>query len=323
MGLFSQENMIKCGKCSTEFDLGKNKGSCPLCGFGRMSAEIKPIKEEKTIIVERTKDDFSFLNVPPEIKVKSGRVLANDETETWGSWLMFNDLFAVKFLSRVLAWKMEKENSDHIGLNSLVDDCKKTITKNGLSTLKGFPNDVKKEAAVGRLVYHFLATATKMGLFEVKAKRKHSKDVWKEYWEDIEVSLTKEGLEFARLKNQIFDEGKKEQILSEEEKNWLVSYLKQIDKQGYREYSILKEVYDFLKKGNNGNSDLWSWFENNKDFQDYIKQRSVRARENPKVFDKQLKNYARSFASAKVSLLREMGVVRNKRNDYTILGDLE
>ena len=53
MGLFSQENMIKCGKCSTEFDLGKNKGGCPLCGFGRSSVEVKPIKEEKKLLLKR------------------------------------------------------------------------------------------------------------------------------------------------------------------------------------------------------------------------------------------------------------------------------
>lgn len=322
MGLFSQENMIKCGKCRTEFDLSKNKTGCPLCGFGKKSVEEKLVKEKELLFEERIDGDFSFLNIPPNIKVKSGQITVDDETKIWGSWLMFNDFFAVKFLARVLAWKMENEKSDYVGLNSLIDDSKKTIIKYGLSSLKGFPNDVTNPAAVGRLVYHFLATGTKMGMFNVKSKRKHSKDVWKELWEDIEVSLTKEGLEFARLKNQIFDEGKKEQILTEEEKNWLVGYLKQIDKQGYREYSILKGVYDFLKKGNNGNRDLWTWFENNKEFQDYIKERSKRAKDNPKVFEKQLSNYARSFASAKISLLRELGVVRDKRNDYAIVGEL-
>ena len=60
----------------------------------------------------------------------------------------------------------------------------------------------------------------------------------------------------------------------------------------------------------------------NKEFQDYIKKRSKRAKDDPRAFQKQLSNYARSFASAKISLLREMGVVRDKRNDYTITGEI-
>jgi len=322
MGLFSQENTIKCGKCRTEFDLSKNKDGCPLCGFGRKVVEENPVKKEELVFEERSEGDFSFLNIPPSIKVKSGQVTVDDETKIWGSWLMFNDFFAVKFLARVLAWKIKNENTDYIILDSLITDSEKTITKYGLSSLKGFPNDVKNEASVGRLVNHFLATGTKMGLFEVRAKNKQSKNVWKEYWDNLEVTITKEGLEFARIENKIFDKGEKEQTLTGEEKNWLVIYLKQIDKKGYREYSVLKGVYDFLKKGNNGNSALWAWFENNEEFQDYIKQRSKRAKDDPRVFKKQLSNYARSFASAKISLLREMGVVRDKRNDYTIIGSI-
>jgi len=84
----------------------------------------------------------------------------------------------------------------------------------------------------------------------------------------------------------------------------------------------LKEVYDFLKTGNNGNQDLWDWFEDNEKFQEYIKYRSEKAKNDDRIFRKQLHNYARTFASAKISLLRELGLVKNKRNDYTIVGEM-
>jgi len=328
MGLFTtQENRIKCGRCGTEFDLNKNKDGCPLCGFGRHtfkeSVDIKPSKKKEEI-----NELKEFVSIPPSINLRSGTIFVDEETKIWGSWLMFNDFFAPKFLARVLAWKIKKENLDYVPLLSLIEDSVKVIKKYGLTELKGFPNKIKepdnlqKDNAVGRLVHHFLRTAVKMGFFEVRPLNSKVKDIWKEDWDKIEITLTKEGLEFAQLKNFIFDENKKEQILTPEERDWLLNYLKKIDRQGYREYHVLKEVYNFLKKGHNGNEDLWNWFENNKAYRNYILQRSKRAQEDTKIFKKQIYNYARTFASAKISLLRELGLVKNKRNDYTIIGDM-
>lgn len=321
MSLFNlQENRIKCGKCFTDFDLNKNKGGCPLCGFGgnfvREDATLNFIKNET-----KTSINDEFLNIPPSLNLKIGSIERDDETEIWGSWLMFNDFFAPKFLARVLAWKLKKENRDYINLDLLMKESISIIEKQRLSSLKGFPN-LKKDREGGRLVNHFLRTSVKMGLFGVKSIEKGVKEVWKEKWDKIAITLTKEGLEFAQLRNLIFDENKKEQVLSPKEKEWLIIYLKKIDKLGYKEYSVLKDVYEFLKKGNNGNEDLWKWFENNKRFQDYIFKRSKRARDDKKIFQKQLSNYAKTFASAKISLLRELGIIRNKRNDYAIMGEL-
>lgn len=315
-----QENKIKCGKCGTEFDLNRNKDGCPLCGLGRKqykNSKIKEKIEEKTVVLD------NLLSIPPSLNLYSGKPFVNNETKTWGSWLMFNDFFAPKFLARVLAWKIKKENSEHIVLSSLIEDAVKLIKKYKLSRFKGFPNEIKKpnnlrkDNAVGRLIHHFLGTSIDMGFFKLE----HDEGLGGP-WEEIEITLTKEGLEFAQLRNPVFDDHKEEQILSPEEKNWLVDYLKEIDKQGYKEYSTLKEVYDFLKEGNDGKQDLRDWFEGNKKYQDYILERSKKARENNEVFKKQLYNYARTFASAKVSLLRELGVVTNKRNDYKIIGEL-
>lgn len=322
MGLFSsQENRIRCGKCNTEFDLNRNKEGCPLCGFGKRAQKIvsDEIKTMLSKVQEQTTIDF--LQSPPSMKLKSGLVIADEESKTWGAWLMFNDFFAPKFLCRVLAWKLYKENSDTVFLNDLMSDSINLISKYNLSYLKGFPN-LEKDKEGSRLVHHFLRTFVNMGLIAADPVEKGIKDVWKEKWDKIKVSLNKEGLEFAQLKNNVFDVGKTEQILTPEEKDWIVDYYKKIDKEGYKEYSVLKQVYDFLKAGNNGNQDLWTWFENNKKFRDYISQRSKRAQNNPKIFKQQVYNYARTFAAAKISLLRELGAVRNKRNDYSIIGGL-
>lgn len=313
------ENRIKCGKCGTEFDLNKNQDGCPLCGFGKgiLIGDIdKKITPEKNII-----GLHEYIKIPPTINLSSGNVMIDDETQIWGSWLMFNDFFAPKFLSRIIIWKMYKEKKDYIILNELMDDAINIIKTNGLTKFKGFPN-LNKDRKGERLVEHFLKTFVKMGLIQFEPVEKNGLDIWKANWDKIQVIPTKECVEFAQIKNKLFDEKQIEQILNLEEKDWLLNYLKKIDEKGYKEYSTLKEVYLFLKDGNNGNKDLWNWFVKNNKFQSYIEQRS-KSKDNPELFEKQIWNYARSFSSAKISLLREFGVVKNKRNDYTILGEFE
>lgn len=322
MKLFSnQENRIRCGRCGTEFDLAKNKESCPLCGFGKKSFAETPLEFSKKEETPKTQTSVEFFGIPPELNLQKGKVITDKETQIWGSWLMFNDFFAPKFISRVLAWKIYKEKKDSVFLSDLIEETINLIAKYNLSHLKGFPN-LEKDRQGGRLVHHFLRTFVNMGLIDAYADGRRGDDIWKEKWSKIKISLTKYGMGFARIKNQVFDESSKEQILTSEEKNWLVDYLKDINKEGYNEYTILKQVYDFLKSGKNGNKDLWKWFENNKKFCNYIYERSERAQKDPKIFKQQIHNYARTFASAKISLLRELGVVKDKRNDYTILEEL-
>ena len=255
MKLFSnQENRIRCGRCGTEFDLAKNKGGCPLCGFGKQPFIESPIEFSKKQETPNTQVTIEFFGIPPELNLQKGKVIADKETQTWGSWLMFNDFFAPKFISRVLAWKMHKEKKDSIFLNELIEEAINLIEKHHLSQLKGFPN-LDKDWKGGRLVHHFLRTFVSMGLINANLDGKKGDEIWKENWTKIKISLTRQGLEFARIKNAVFDEGKKEQILSSEEKNWLVDYLRSIDKEGYKEYTILNQVYDLLKSGKNGNKD--------------------------------------------------------------------
>ena len=145
---------------------------------------------------------------------------------------------------------MKNEQKDNIPLLSLLGDAVELIEQYKLTQFKGFPNkitnkeDLQKDNAVSRLVYHFLYTGEGMGFFEVTSD-KNAEEPWDEKWKDISVSLTKEGLEFAQLRNLIFDDGEKEQILTTEEREWLVKHLKKIDKENYKEYSILHEYHMF------------------------------------------------------------------------------
>ena len=77
------------------------------------------------------------------------------------------------------------------------------------------------------------------------------------------------------MKNEVFDNKNENQVLTSEESEWFISYLKKIEKGGYREYSTLKEVASFLKKGKNGR-DLILWFENNIMYREYISKRTKR-----------------------------------------------
>ena len=232
MKLFSnQENRIRCGKCGTEFDLNKNKDSCPLCGFGKKSIVETSVEFTKKDEIPKIYAGVEFFGVPPELNLQKGKVITDKETQTWGSWLMFNDFFAPKFVGRVIAWKMHKEKKDYVFLNELMEECINLISKHNLSELKGFPN-LEKDRQGGRLVHHFLRTFVNMGLADASIDGRRENSIWAENRSKVQISLTKQGLEFARIKNPVFDEGKREQILSLEEKNWLVDYLKDIDREG-------------------------------------------------------------------------------------------
>ena len=127
----------------------------------------------------------------------------------------------------------------------------------------------------------------------------------------------------ACFQSNIFDDLSEQQVLTDEERDWMISYLKKIDEDGYKEYSLLKDVYTFLSEGHNGKHDLWGWFKSNNKFVDYIKSWSRKAeRGDEAAFKAQIGNLSMSFASSKVALLRELGVVKNKRNDYSIMGEL-
>ena len=326
MSLFSSnENRVRCGKCGTEFDLSKNQGGCPLCGFGRSQtidilSNNEPSKEESN----RGGD---LLTIPPQLKLSRGSINYEGGRNKVGSWGMFNDYFSGKALLRINANLMYEKKVEFVSLHELVENAKVIISKRGLNKMKGFPNDIKAESSVSRLVNHFLVEFYNMGFFEVQSKSPiKKKNIWNESWENILVRPTREGLEFAKLKNKIFDEKadpiKDNQVLTSEERQWLINYLKDIEKFNFKEYTLLKEISSFIQKGNNGNNDLWEWFKTNPIFVSYVKEWSSKSGDT-KEFEKQISNLSQTYGSGKISLLRELGVISNKRNDYTIIGELK
>lgn len=323
MRLFTQEeNKVKCGKCGTEFDLAKNKDFCPLCGFGKSTS---PVTNDLLIKAEKTNTDL--LVIPTEIRgAPKGNPVLDYETRTMGLWGMFNGYFPGKAVLRICANLIASQQRESVTLKDLVEATKSAIRWRKLDAFKGFPKDLESESAIGRLVHHFIGGYYNLGLFEVNFLGKEKKgNVWLEKWENIQIRPTKEGLEFAKLRNRLFDDrdyGKGDQILTSEEKKWLIDYLQKLDAKGFKEYSWLRDVYLFIKSGRNGKHELYDWFKKNPRFVKYVKDRSSKA-DNQREFEKQLSNLAQMFASSKVSLLRELGVIRNKRNDYTIIGDLE
>jgi hypothetical protein len=319
----TNENRVKCGKCNTEFDLNKNDG-CPLCGFG-VGKQTTSTRLNKKLQIEN--EPIKYLAIPNNLELEPGELTIDDEIKSVGSWGMFNSFFPGKAVLRILANMLDKEKTKTVTLDALTKKTSETVEIYNLSKLRGFPKDPDNNNSIGRLVYHFIRTFTEMGFFTVKPKEETKKNVWDEPWNNIEITLTKEGLEFAKIRNKIFDNSDfsqtsmEFQILTKEEKQWLTDYLKKIDEEGYKEYSILKNVFEFIKQGHNGKGELWNWFETNPAFVDYVKQWS-RKTENPEDFGKQIKNLSTTFAAGKLALLRELGIISNKRNDYTIVGEI-
>ncbi len=309
-------NWVKCGNCSSEFDLNKNNG-CPLCGFGSNNKLI--IKKNKNSLIKD--NNVNYLDIPNDLKVISKKPIVNYQTKTVGSWGMFNSFFPGKAILRILANLLNENKSESMKLSDLIKTSSEVFNKRGFSKLRGFPNNPKKDNSIKRLVYHFIETFEEMSFFIVNSPEIKREKIWNEQWNNINITLSKEGLEFAKIRNIVLDNYEFVQVLTIEEKKWLLEYLKKIDSQGYKEYSMLKNVFEFIKQGHNGKDELWDWFRKNPAFVDYVKEWSRKAN-NPVAFNKQINNLSPTFAASKLALLRELNVIKNRRNDYTIISDL-
>lgn len=256
----------------------------------------------------------NYLVPPPELEnLKGGKRVQTPAAKQVGTWGQFNSFFPVKAVLRILCHMVSENGGKAVNLQELVDRSKATFQMAGLGRYRGFPSS-GKESAVGRLVWHFITPAHEMGLVRIEG----AEEIPVRGWGKVRISPTKEGQEFAKLNNLIFDERDTKQLLSDAEREWMLGYLKKIDGEGYKEYSFLREVFGELEKGN---TDIASWLENNQRFISYVKSWSRKAKQERK-FKKQVANVAAMFAQSKIALLRELGVIRDKRNDYTVIGEL-
>ena len=286
--------------------------------------ELAELETEETVItgvkVETaglfpTKTLPRYLSPPPELEnLRSGKIVLTPAAKHVGTWGQFNSLFPVKAVLRVLSHMVSENGGKPVNLQDLVHKSKSTFDLAGLKQYRGFPSS-SKESALGRLVWHFITSAHEMGLVRIEG----AEEIPIRGWEKVRISPTKEGLEFAKMKNLIFDEGSTKQLLSDAEREWILVYLKKIDGEGYKEYSFLQQIFEELKKGNR---DIAAWLENNRPFNNYVKSWSRKAK-NEKKFRKQVGNVASMFAQSKIALLRELGMISDKRNDYTVTGSLE
>jgi hypothetical protein len=120
----------------------------------------------------------------------------------------------------------------------------------------------------------------------------------------------------------------KDELLSEEEINYLIDYLKEIDIHGYKEYTFLKRIVDFIKeKSTYGKTpvyqDLVDFIKHDERFVDYVYKTSKFGKNGlPKEsrdFINKLQRTAQAVVASRIALLRELRVIEDKRNSYRII----
>jgi len=247
-------------------------------------------------------------NLPAIGKIK---VAKPDITESrFGAWGMFNSFVPGKAALRVLISLLDKNDGKPVTLSSLIDACMTYFSRSRLYKYRGFPKKTT-ESSRARLAMHLIRPYYEMGLMKVFGDGK-----------DPHIMITEEGLDFAQLQNPLLDEYDKTKYLSEEEGKWMINHLKGIDKMGYKEFSILKELTHFLGSEEKNFEDIVNWFKSNRAFVDWLRSGS-RYENDLEAFSRQLQNVARTFASGKIALLRELGVVSDSRATYQTLLSLE
>lgn len=228
----------------------------------------------------------------------------------FGAWGMFNSYAPGKAALRVLMNLVNENAENPTKFTHLIDECMTYFSRSGLYKHRGFPKKIT-ESARGRLATHLIKPFHDMGLMKVYGGMK-----------DGHVMLTKKGLEFAKLQNPLLDEKDKAKPLSEEESEWLINYLQMIDKLGYKEFSTLKGLVEFLAGSERKFEDIADWFKNQREFVEWLREGS-RYKDDPEAFSRQLSNVARTFASGKIALLRELGVLSTSRATYQVLHSFE
>lgn len=241
-----------------------------------------------------------------------------EESEV-GSWFMFNSFFAGKALLRILANLINKEQISSVSTDTLVQVGSDAFKKAGLSKYRGFPKEKKhhkyEKSNIDKLKYFILKPFADMGLIVINSDDTHN-----------QVSLTKPGLDFVMLDNPILDEHKQSPSLSEAEQRFILGYIKSIDSK-YKEYSTLKETVDFIKtKKNISYPEIVDFFVKNEKIANYLYNGSRAQKENKSKDDKNFKIYlshaAYSFASSRIALLRELGILSDKRGEYKIVSEV-
>lgn len=270
------------------------------------------IVEPSTKTNLKSREAYQPENFLKELSTFKNVKLAEPEIKRrkFGAWGMFNSYSPGKAALRVLMNLSNENAGNPIKFSRLIDECMTYFSRSGLYKYRGFPKRTS-ESARGRLATHLILPYHDMGLMKVHGGMKNG-----------HIMFTEKGLAFAKLRNPLLDEKGKTNPLSEEESEWLKSYLKEIDELGYKEFSLLKGLTEFLADSERQFKDIVDWFKNKKDFVEWLREGS-RYEDNPKAFSRQLDNVATTYASGKIALLRELGILSTSRATYKVLSGLE
>jgi hypothetical protein len=128
----------------------------------------------------------------------------------FGSWGMFNSFAPGKAALRVLTNLMKENGGEAVKFWRLIDECASEFWRLRLR-YRGFPKRTS-DSAKSRLAKQLICPYDEMGLLRIFSEEK-----------DPIVALTKDGEEFANLRNPLIDD-RKGRPLSPEEQKWLLSH---------------------------------------------------------------------------------------------------
>jgi len=272
---------------------------------GKYKAENEEYKDYAKY-TDKPSDDVNKLLAPASIESSEFGL---------GKNFLFNSFFAAKAMLRVIANLTNKEGKAP-EQDKVLDTFNNATIARGLQKYNGFPknreNEKHERSSVNKLFYSILLPLSQMGMLKLN---------------DNNISLTKNGLEFSMLTSPKLDNNKDE-LLSEEEINYLIGYLKEIDMHGYKEYTFLKRIIDFIKeKSTYGKTpvyqDLVDFIKRDERFVDYIYKTSKFGKNGlPKEsrdFLNKLQRTAQAVVASRIALLRELRVIEDKRNSYRII----
>jgi len=220
-----------------------------------------------------------------------------------GAWAMFNSFLPGKATLRVLAHALAERKAERIPFGELIERSSQSFRPRGLAAFRGFPRS-KKASSIPRFASHLVLPLGEMGMLSVQSNEGVQ-----------EVGITKSGLQFSLLENGVLDRRLNTEQLSEIERRWLIGHLKTIDEEGFKEYSTLNSILEYIRANNPERQQLVQWLASRLDFRDSVKSTSKYARDQLK-FTRQLHNIANTYMSSKVALLRELDMLDNTRGVY-------
>lgn len=256
------------------------------------------------------------INYPKELVANQFNVPSSDFGI--GRHFLFNSFFAAKAMLRAIA-NLAIETNAPVEETKVLEVFYKASKARKLQNYNGFPNEREKikyqQSQINKALYSLIIPLNEMGFL----RRENGK-----------LLLTQQGLNFAVIENPKLDKNI-EEPLSEEEIRYLISYLKEIDNKGYKEFSFLKNLLNFIKEKKSRNEpltyqDLVNFVMSNQKFVDFFYNNTKFGKKNrPKSgpeFAQKLKNAAQAAVSARVTLLREFKILADRKGKYDLIGDI-